>query len=112
MSFLLYLSAQTPAKREIKIWGIKVQRTRTVIKVPEEYLNVMYHNIAKLTTDEPKVDIVWLNKNRNTLFFQLLFSLIINIPPCYYKNLFNYNIRNTINKRHFDKFMLQLYKGK
>jgi hypothetical protein len=56
--FLLYLSAQTPAKREIKIWGKKVQRMEIVIRLPEDVSRVIYQIIAKPTIDEPKREIV------------------------------------------------------
>lgn len=58
MNFLLYLSAQTPAKREINICGTKVHKTSNVINVPDEYFNVIYHKMEKFTTDEPNVDTV------------------------------------------------------
>lgn len=56
ISFLLYLSAHTPAKGERKKAGTKPQIIDTVIINPDLVTKVICHIIAYWTSEDPKWD--------------------------------------------------------
>jgi hypothetical protein len=64
-----YLSAQTPAKRDMAICGKKPQIVEMVIMMPDWVVSVMYQMIAYCTRDEPNNDKVWLARNSVIFFF-------------------------------------------
>jgi hypothetical protein len=69
----LYLSAHTPAKKDIKNVGSIPHIIESVIIEPLCVFNVMYQVIAYCTSIEPNSDIVCPDKNRAVVFFQFVF---------------------------------------
>jgi hypothetical protein len=53
------------------------QMIDTIIITPDCVFSVIYHMMAYCTSDEPKRDIDWLNRNRVVFFFQ---SVFISVP--------------------------------
>src|SRR5665647_725531 len=70
-NFLLYLSAHTPANKDITICGKNEARIETVIRLADPVLSVIYQTTAYETTDEPNKDNIWLDKNIMAFVFQL-----------------------------------------
>ncbi|GEM_PF-4006603 len=54
--FRLYLSAKTPADKEIKIAGNEVANDTYVIHAPEDVFKAMSQSTAKKTVDVPKTN--------------------------------------------------------
>ena len=67
----LYLSAQTPPKRDVISSGTTIKMVASIIHIPDDVSRVMYQIIEYPTIDEPNKDTFWLIRKPVTLFFQL-----------------------------------------
>jgi hypothetical protein len=71
--FLSNLSAQTPAKGDIRKVGRKPAMIAMVIMTPLCVSSVIYQEITHCASEEPNKEIIWLVKNKIILFFWVLF---------------------------------------